>query len=210
MYIIGAGAQTKYVLDSLSESRAFFVDKILDPIGGMVGKKIYNIDVSIEEYSIDRISNCSTVYICVSSNYLKEKIFNELLNKSLLFPNVINKYAVISRFSEVQAGSILNAQCIIQPGVKIGIFSMIHANVLVEHDCVVGDYCNIAPGTTLCGHVNVGDYTTIGPGSTIVKNISIGKNSVVGAGSLVLRDVPDNVVAYGKPCKIVRTNLEYV
>ena len=34
----------------------------------------------------------------------------------------------------------------------------------------------------------------------------IGKNSIIGAGSVVTKDIPDNVIAYGNPCKIIRKN----
>lgn len=34
--------------------------------------------------------------------------------------------------------------------------------------------------------------------------ITIGDNVVVGAGSVVTKDLPDNVVAVGNPCKILR------
>jgi acetyltransferase-like isoleucine patch superfamily enzyme len=43
-------------------------------------------------------------------------------------------------------------------------------------------------------------------GSNIIDNVKIGKNVIIGAGSLVTKDIPDNVVAYGNPCKIVRKN----
>lgn len=32
----------------------------------------------------------------------------------------------------------------------------------------------------------------------------IGKNSVIGAGSVVTRDIPENVVAFGTPCRVIR------
>jgi acetyltransferase-like isoleucine patch superfamily enzyme len=44
----------------------------------------------------------------------------------------------------------------------------------------------------------------IGIGANIIHNISIGKDTVIGAGSLVCNDLPDNVVAYGSPAKIIR------
>ncbi|RLA60061.1 MAG: acyltransferase, partial [Epsilonproteobacteria bacterium] len=31
-----------------------------------------------------------------------------------------------------------------------------------------------------------------------------GKNSIIGANSLVLNNIPDNVVAYGTPAKVIR------
>ena len=35
--------------------------------------------------------------------------------------------------------------------------------------------------------------------------VRIGRNAVIGAGSVVTRDVPDNAVAVGNPCRVLRT-----
>jgi acetyltransferase-like isoleucine patch superfamily enzyme len=50
----------------------------------------------------------------------------------------------------------------------------------------------------------VGEGTTIGVGTNILNNVKVGKNSIIGAGSVVTKDIPDNVVAYGSPCKVIR------
>ena len=34
--------------------------------------------------------------------------------------------------------------------------------------------------------------------------VNIGNNAVIGAGSVVTKDIPDNVVAVGNPCKVIR------
>ncbi|MBQ9848135.1 MAG: sugar O-acetyltransferase [Clostridia bacterium] len=44
----------------------------------------------------------------------------------------------------------------------------------------------------------------IGAGSIILPGVTIGENSVIGAGSVVNRDIPDNVVAVGVPCRVIR------
>ena len=36
--------------------------------------------------------------------------------------------------------------------------------------------------------------------------VIIGNNVVIGAGSIVTKDIPDNVIAYGNPCRVVREN----
>ncbi len=36
--------------------------------------------------------------------------------------------------------------------------------------------------------------------------VTIGNNVVIGAGSVVTRDFPDNTIACGNPCRIVRKN----
>jgi len=112
----------------------------------------------------------------------------------------------VSLSSFVSRGSILNAYSVINPDVEIGIFNMIHTKVSIDHDSMTGPYCNIGPGVTICGHVKIGNFVVIGSGVVVTKGITIGNNSIIGAGSVVLNDIPDNVVAYGNPCKVIREN----
>ena len=46
--------------------------------------------------------------------------------------------------------------------------------------------------------------TSVNIGAIVLDRIHIGNNSVVGAGALVTKDVPDNVVVFGTPAKIMR------
>ena len=52
--------------------------------------------------------------------------------------------------------------------------------------------------------VHIGENTWIGAGTIIVPGIHIGKNCIIGAGSIVTKDIPDNTVAVGNPCKVIR------
>ena len=52
--------------------------------------------------------------------------------------------------------------------------------------------------------VHIGENAWIGAGVIIVPGVRIGKNAVIGAGSVVTRDIPDNVVAVGNPCRVMR------
>ncbi len=52
---------------------------------------------------------------------------------------------------------------------------------------VIGDNCWIAGNVTICG------------------GVTIGSGSVIGAGSVVTRDIPNNSLAYGNPCRVARS-----
>ena len=39
----------------------------------------------------------------------------------------------------------------------------------------------------------------------ICKPISIGNNTIIGGGAVVTKDIPENVIAAGVPCSIIKT-----
>lgn len=45
---------------------------------------------------------------------------------------------------------------------------------------------------------------TKGNGVSVTPDTIIGRNSIIGAGSVVVNDIPDNVIAAGNPCKVIR------
>ncbi|WP_337251583.1 sugar O-acetyltransferase [Maribacter halichondriae] len=52
--------------------------------------------------------------------------------------------------------------------------------------------------------VVIGDNVWIGGGAILNPGVSIGNNSVIGSGSVVTKDIPENVVAAGNPCKVIK------
>ena len=52
--------------------------------------------------------------------------------------------------------------------------------------------------------VTSGENVWIGAGAIIVPGVNIGKNAVIGAGSVVTKDIPENVLAVGNPCRVIR------
>ena len=50
----------------------------------------------------------------------------------------------------------------------------------------------------------IGENAWIGANVVIVPGVHIGKNSIIGAGSVVTKDIPDDVLAVGVPCRVLR------
>lgn len=53
--------------------------------------------------------------------------------------------------------------------------------------------------------IEIGDNVWIGGGSIICSGVKIGKNTTIGAGSVVTKDIPENVLAVGNPCKVIKS-----
>lgn len=56
--------------------------------------------------------------------------------------------------------------------------------------------------------ITVGDNVWIGAGVQVMPGVTIGSNVVIGGGSVVVKDIPDNCVAVGNPCKVIRAITE--
>ena len=91
----------------------------------------------------------------------------------------------------------------------IGAFSYINAlnGVVIEDSVQVGSHCSIYSVSTIdnaSGKVVLKNNCKVGSHSTILPGVTVGKNSIIGAHSLVNKDIPDDVVAFGVPIKVIR------
>lgn len=66
------------------------------------------------------------------------------------------------------------------------------------------DVCQRNEGLEYAHPITVGDNVWFGGNVVVLPGVKIGNNSVIGAGSVVTKDIPDNVVAVGNPCKVLR------
>lgn len=128
----------------------------------------------------------------------------------------------------------IGSDCYIEPpfhanwgGKHVHFGNQVYANfnlTLVDDTHIyVGDHTMFGPNVTIAtaGHpilpilreqayqynapVHIGKNCWLGAGVIVLPGICIGDNTVVGAGSVVTHDLPDNVVAVGNPCRILRT-----
>ncbi len=65
-------------------------------------------------------------------------------------------------------------------------------------------------GYTKVGRVTIGDNVFVGYGSIILPDTTIGSKVIIGAGSVVARDIPDNSVAAGSPCRVICSYDDYM
>lgn len=101
-------------------------------------------------------------------------------------------------------------------------FANFNLTILDEAYVSIGDDCFIGPNVSLytachstdpvernsrrewAEPIKIGDNVWIGGSVTILPGVNIGNNVTIGAGSVVTRDIPDNVIAVGNPCRVIK------
>ena len=68
-------------------------------------------------------------------------------------------------------------------------------------DCLSESYLN---NELVSAPVVIEDGVWLGDKAIVLKGVTIGEHSVIGAGSVVTKDIPDDVVAVGNPCRVIR------
>jgi len=156
--------------------------------------------------------------------YAKEQIF--IFNS--LHPGEIEKRNEIIRklFGKTKGMFFIEPPFRCDYGYNIEIGDKFYSNYnLIILDCarvIIGDYVMLGPnvGIYTAGHplhyeirnteyeyalpIIIGNNVWIGGNVVINPNINIGNNSVIGSGSVLTKDIPDNVIAAGNPCKVLR------
>ena len=148
--------------------------------------------------------NCAFITLgSVGNTRGRRTLYKTISELGFELPIIIDPSAVVSTKAVVEKGVFIGKRAVVNTGVKVGACAIINTGAIIEHDCVIGDFAHISPGTTLCGQVSIGSDSHIGAGSVVRQCNNIGANSLVGAGSVVVKDIPDNVKAYGNPCRVV-------
>lgn len=124
--------------------------------------------------------------------------------KGLSLATAIHPQAIIAADVCIGSGTVIAAGAVVNPCSKIGRNVIINTCASVDHECVIEDGAHVSPGACLAGGVIVGRAAWLGSGATVVDGVWIGAGSLIGAGSVVLDDIPEGVVAYGNPAKVIR------
>ena len=192
MYLYGASGHAKVIIDIL-EASGVRVDGLIDDNP--------NID-QLQGYSVwHTFTGESPFIISIGNNKIRKQVAERL---QASYEKAIHPSAILSPTTKIGDGTVVMQGAIIQADANVGKHCIINTGASVDHECVIGDYAHISPHATLCGNVHVGEGSWIGAGTTVIPNLSIGKWCIIGAGSVITEDIPDHVLAFGNPCRIIR------
>lgn len=169
-----------------------------------------------------------------NANFDKELLEERMICKELCFEYNNLRPSLLDKKNDLLKrllGSYKNNFFIEQPfycdyGYNIEIGENFYSNhnliILDGAKVTIGDNVFIAPncGIYTAGHpldikqrvegleyaypITIGNNVWIGANVTILPGVTIGDNVTIGAGSTVTKDIPNNVLAFGNPAKIIK------
>jgi sugar O-acyltransferase (sialic acid O-acetyltransferase NeuD family) len=145
--------------------------------------------------------------LAVSNNLTRSIVAEKVrqLAPDFKFATVVHPRAWVSPSATLGPGTLVLTGAIIHACCQVGEQVIVNTKVSLDHESKLGAFASLLPGVTTGGDVQVGDYSCVCAGSTLSHQIVIGRHTVVGAGSLVLRNLPDEVIAFGVPARVIRS-----
>jgi len=170
------------------------------------------------------------VYLCDDQALVSEQMqcLETLYDYNLTRPSEVKKREIILSQLFAEIGD----NCYIEPPLHANwgkhthlgdhVYANFNLTLVDDTHITIGNYVMIGPNVTIAtaGHpinpaqrikaaqfnipVSIGNNVWIGANCVILPGVTIGENSVIGAGSIVTKNIPENVIAVGNPCHILR------
>lgn len=210
LFIYGAGGLGREVLRlsrrinlrSARWSEISFVDD------GCLKKEVNDAPVlRFDAYLAQRREDDAFV-IATGETVVRKRLWEKLTAQGIPLETLVSPEVYLDEFDTLQDGCILTEGTILGGNNTFGLCSYVNLGCQIGHNSWLGAFSTLSPGCIVSGDVTIGDGTYIGTGAVIRDEVTIGKNCIIGMGSLVTKDIPDNVVAYGSPCQVVRENMD--
>jgi len=210
--VFGGSGQAHAAIDVLEEAGDCEIAGILDD-RLETGSQVMGYPVLGRIDDLPRVMAEETVdggHIAIGDNWTRGRIAAKVERAvpGFDFVNAIHPSAIVSRHARLGRGLLVMAGAIICSKCQVNDFCGVWTGASLDHDGTMDACSSLAPGVVTGGNVRVGAYSAVCLSAGIVHGVSIGTHTVVGAGSMVLDDLPDYVVAYGNPARVIRKRCE--
>ena len=211
--LIGAGQHCNVVMYNVAAEGKYEIACIAEVDEEKWGKVINGVPVvpfvNFSKDAMNKIEeefHTKLFFISFGAMRWRKKVFEFLSQNGWEAVNIIHPDAVVSPTAKIGKGVLIECGCLITPSPVIGNNVVVNTGSQINHDNIVEDHVYIASGVILSGGVSIGNNTLLDDGVIVTLGTKVGKDSLIGAGAVVTKDIPDGVVAYGNPCKVIREN----
>lgn len=207
--LVGAGGHALSVIDSIQSNEKYEIVGITE-LGYVVGEEVLGYEILGNDAILKSVFDSGVKYAFITigsigNTSLREKLYLMLKSKGFILPAIIDNSSNIGSDVWLGEGIYVGKNTVVNAKSTIGDMAIINTGAIIEHSCFVNEFTHIGPGAVICGDVKIGAFTHVGANATVTQGVNIGDHSLIGAGSIVVHDVPSKVIAYGNPCKVVRS-----
>ncbi|MBP6701968.1 MAG: acetyltransferase [Vicinamibacteria bacterium] len=202
VYIFGAGGHGR-VLAEIARAAGIPLAGFLDEDPSHRGNVVNGLTVVGDWSTVNDLPVGSLFAIGVGSNRERRRVADELARLGRAVTRLIHPSAVVAAHTNVGEGTCVGPLAVIHVNASVGRNCIVNTAAVVDHQCQLGDFAHVSANVVLGGGVSVGEGSLVGIGACVLPGVVIGAWSQVGAGAVVTRDVPDGVVAYGVPARVM-------
>src|SRR5258708_9742211 len=206
--VIGCSGHARVVVDILHQNLCEVVgllDTYKSIANEVLGHQVLGSDEDLSALVSANI--CDSVIVAIGDNWTRDRMVRRIreLVPGIRFVSAIHPSAQIARDVSIRQGTVIMAGVVVNTGCDIREFCILNTRSVLDHDSIMEQFSSLAPGAITGGGVRIGAFSAIAIGAVISHSIRIGEKTVIGAGATVVEDIPDGVVAYGTPARIIRS-----
>jgi sugar O-acyltransferase (sialic acid O-acetyltransferase NeuD family) len=207
--VFGASGHAKVVIDIIEQQSLWHIVGLIDsyknPGTKLMGYEVLGAEACVPDLMTRH--NLAGAIIAIGDNWIRHQVVQRAVSDApgLAFVNAIHPTARVARDVQLGKGVVIMPGVTINPGSRIGDFCFVNTNASVDHDNTLEPFSCVQPNAATGGNVRLGAHSVISMGANVIQGVSIGEHTIIGAGSTVLHDIPDRVIAYGTPCRVIRS-----
>lgn len=207
--IIGARGHARAVADVIKADNSYriagLIDSFQEPGVICFGHKVLGGEEDIPKIC-DELGILN-IFVAIGDNFQRQAMTHRMREAipDVSFISAIHPSAVLGSDVEIGGGTVVMPRVVIVSGCSISEGCLLNTASSLDHDGKMDAWSSLGPGVIAGGYLSLGERSAIGLGSSVKDRISIGSDTVIGIGSVVTNDVPDKVVAYGVPCRVIRS-----
>lgn len=207
--MIGAAGHARAVLEAIRAEGRWAVVGLIDSFQPP-GTPAHGLTILGGEEDVPRLLDAHEIHhvvIAIGDNFQRAAMWERLQRAApgVHLTGAIHPATVIAPDVTIGLGSVILPGAVVVSGARIGQGCILNTGCTFDHEGEMADWSSLGPGAIIGGRVRIGMRTAVALGARVIHQRSLGADVLIGAGSLVLHDLPDGVVAYGSPARIIRT-----